>query len=73
MNQSFLFFIALIGLGFISEGFCQTAPFSTSNIKKIEKDQCQIVVLIGSPIIMPWCGSPCEKMYGRLPGVKCPQ
>jgi hypothetical protein len=73
MNQSFLFFIALIGLGFISEGFCQTtAPFSTSNIKKIEKDQCQIVIPSGNTIKMSWCGSPCEKMYGRLPGLKCP-
>ncbi len=72
MNQSFLFLIGLMVLGFSIEGFCQTAKFSTETIKKEGKDQCKIVGQNGNPIIMSWCGSPCEKMYGRLPGVTCP-
>jgi len=41
--------------------------YTTTEIKK-EGDKCKIGQ--NSPIY--WCKSPCEKMYGKLPNVNCP-
>jgi len=41
--------------------------YTTTEIKK-EGDKCKI----GNNQPIDWCKSPCEKMYGKLPNMKCP-
>jgi hypothetical protein len=41
--------------------------YTTTEIKK-DGDKCKI----GSNQPIDWCKSPCEKMYGNLPKLKCP-
>jgi hypothetical protein len=47
--------------------------YTTTKIEKYEKNKDEVLCKIGNNSPVPWCKSPCEKMYGKLPNVKCPQ
>jgi hypothetical protein len=75
MKKTGIIFFLILSMTFGTNTFgqAQQAIFSTQTIKKTKTgNQCEITLTNGPVQTMAWCQSPCQRMYGNLPGVKCP-
>lgn len=74
MKKARFFTFLILSITFGIEAFGQVqANFNTQTIKKSKtENRCEITLTNGQVQLIDWCRSPCQRMYGNLPGNTCP-